>query len=90
MTIKIESQDWNGIGEADQDKIRAIIADHFDGQALQVESGGVTISSNPACDAACNVAEGAAVAACQALPFPANLVCAAAAREAGNFCRSRC
>lgn len=90
MTIKIETADWNAIDESEREKIRKIIEDNFAGQSIEAGTGGIKLLGNPACEAACNVAEATAMGACQALPFPANIACAAAAREAGNFCRSRC
>ena len=42
------------------------------------------------CKIGCDLAEGAAIAACGVLPPPANGICVAAAHVAGDFCRSKC
>ncbi len=89
MTIKINATDWNNLSKEDQGKIQKIIADNFDGQSVSAGDD-VGVTSNPNCIAACNIAETAALQACDGLGFPANMVCAAAAHQAGDFCRSRC
>ena len=90
MTVQIESGDWGAIPEADREKIKQIIEQNFEGQSVEAATGGIKVLDNPTCVTACNTAEAIAVDACSRLSFPANLVCVAAAHEAGKHCRSRC
>lgn len=93
MAIKVDSTDWNGISGEEQEKIRKIIGENFDGQTVEVgesDGSGVSADANDACTTACNIAQQAAEAACNALPWPASTVCKLAADKAGDFCRSRC
>jgi len=91
MPITVNRSDWESLSAEDRQKIQRIIGEHFEGETVSPGEGGeAKLSGNPACEAACNVAEAAAVSACSGVPFPGNIVCVAAAREAGKFCRSRC
>ncbi len=92
MTVKISNADWNGISSSEQDQIRKIIGDNFDGQTVEPgETDGVKAAeANSACETACNVAQQVAEQACSALPWPASTVCKLAAEKAGDFCRSKC
>lgn len=92
MTVKVNQADWNGISSSDQDAIRKIIGENFDGQTVEPGEDGhsVRAQANNACETACNVAQQVAEQACNALPWPASMVCTMAAQKAGDFCRSRC
>lgn len=90
MSLKVNSAEWNALSAADQQKIAAIMAEQFDGATIEPEDAAARLTANPTCEAACNVAEAAAIAACANLGPIAAPFCIAAARELGNVCRSRC
>jgi len=90
MAITVKSVDWNGISSDEQQKIRDIISENFDGQTVEVGETPMEADVGNACTTACNIAQQAAQAACSALPWPASTVCNYAAGKAGDFCRSKC
>ena len=91
MSVTVNRSDWDSLSPQDQQKIQSIIGENFKGETVVPGDAGVAkLSSNPDCEALCNVGEAAAVSACAAIPFPGSLICVAAAHEAGRFCRSRC
>ena len=91
MTVSVSKADWSALSDEDRRKIQDIIGKNFKGETVTPEESlSAKVSNNPACEALCNGAETAAIAACNALPFPANAVCVVAAKSAGDYCRSRC
>lgn len=88
--MAIQINDWNKLDQDSQDRINAIIGQHFDGETVEAGTGAVAMTASSACETACNTIEAAATQACQALPFPASSLCVLAAQQAGNLCRSRC
>lgn len=104
MNIQVNASEWNEIDAETKSRISAIIASHFPGVSLQPNESAPASKEtlkqqtfqefnfrNPLCTAACGVAEAAAIAACSALSGGVAIAaCVAAAREAGNYCRSKC
>ncbi len=98
--IKVNAQAWSGIAKEQQDKIQEILQKNRlllagdriapDPTAQAPEAGVAMDAEAGLCTLLCTVAETAAIAACAALPGPANAVCIAAAKAAGEFCRSKC
>ena len=103
MEIAVNKTEWDNLDEDTRGKIQQIIGANF----KDVEIAGVadressaTLLQNrslsfdlgkPFCNAACGVAEAAAVAACSAISGGIGVaVCVAAAHAAGDLCRSRC
>jgi hypothetical protein len=90
MAITVKSADWNGISSEEQQKIRDIIGENFQGETVEVGDTAMEANVGNACTTACTIAQQAAEAACSALPWPASTVCNYAAEKAGDFCRSKC
>jgi hypothetical protein len=90
MAIIVNSADWSGISSEEQQKIRNIIGQNFEGQTVEVGDGAVEGSGGNTCTTICNEAQKAAEIACNELPWPASTICKIAAEKAGDYCRSRC
>lgn len=99
MDIKVNDVEWSELAAAERQKIEEIVSGYFKGASI-VPDAATPVSDvlpeglrggNPFCEAACNVAEAAAVAACAALTNPiAIAACVAAAHAAGDYCRREC
>ena len=104
MTVKVQKAEWEALSADDQKKIQQIISSNFDASMkiipdvaaaaardlLGVRQLAAFNLNNPICTASCGIAEAAAVSACAVLPPPLNLICIAAAHQAGDYCRSQC
>ena len=98
-TIKVPKNAWENLSRDDHEKIKNIMI--MNGLAkpadrLQPDDSIASISEDPAqvsgfiCDALCDAAEAAAIAACSLLSGPAIPVCIIAAHEAGRICHDQC
>jgi hypothetical protein len=67
MAITVKSADWNGISSEDQQKIRDIIGENFQGQTVEVGDTAMEANVGNACTTACTIAQQAAEAACSAM-----------------------
>ncbi len=103
MKVQVNSGEWQGLSAEDQTKIKDIIEANFNGakitsdpgvplalDSLQKPSVAFFGLDKPLCQAACGMAEAAAVAACATFTGPALPICIAIAHAAGNLCRKRC
>lgn len=101
MDAKVNAKQWNALPAEDRKRIENVIASTFGKNAKVVpdpnapeasmQTAGFKPQGNPLCEAACGIAEAAAVAACAGLGNPiAVAACVAAAREAGKECRRHC
>ena|ERR1700722_8318925 len=94
--VKLNDKQWNSLSDAEKKKITEMmrqlkIIEKNDSFVSDSATHATTaVLTNPFCTAACDVAEGAAVAACAVFTGPAFAVCVAAAHAAGDLCRSRC
>ena len=96
--IVVNNEDWDSVPEEDQEKIKEIISDYFDGQEVDTDGDvkrwpDIPIP-NPGkefCRAACDVAFTTAQAACLMLANPiAQAACIATATQAKDVCKRRC
>jgi hypothetical protein len=89
------------IGKSSRKRIRSVTgimratglikhSDHFVGAAAPPARAAKFAEANPACVLGCNAAEAAAVAACQLIPAPGNVICVAIAHAAADYCRGQC
>jgi hypothetical protein len=101
--IKVNSGDWNSLSSEDQDKITKIMTstgllssgvsitpDENTASVSALKGAAETAELGSFCTIACNLAQAAAVAACNMIPPPGNAVCIVAAQAAGDYCRSKC
>lgn len=99
MEVRVAPNQANQLDQKQVDEIRKIIQDNFKGKGIDQEIQAIDIvpdssqsnlTSGSADCGACDVAFAAAVAACNALPFPPAVpICIAAATVAYNGCRDR-
>ena len=98
MDIEVNKAEWDALDDATRAKINAVIGGNFKGSRIVPTPGAPAFAqrlavplSNPFCEAACNIAENTAKAACFAIGDPiAIAACIALAEEAGRECRRRC
>lgn len=98
MDIEINKNEWDALDDDVRRRITAVIGGYFKGSRIVPTTGAPSFTqklavplSNPICEAACNIAENAAKAACFGLSNPiAIAACIAAAEEAGKECRRHC
>ncbi len=105
MDVKVNKDEWAGVSDEDRQKIEQIIDLYFKGTKIVPDKNISTSKEllakrkspdfnfeSPICNAACGVAEAAAVAACSILPGGPVVIaiCVAAAHAAGDYCRSHC
>ena len=99
MDIKVNDSEWNGLGRDEQERVESIISGFFKEARIVPDAAtapsGVQARAlklkNPFCKPACDVLEASASAACLTLSNPiAIAACLAAAKAAGDYCRSRC
>ncbi len=97
MDLKINAGDWATLGRDEQTKIESIVTGFFkDGKIVPdpatPSTGQAPVSlGNPFCKAACDIAESAAVVACNAIGNPIGIAaCVALAHAAGDACRGNC
>src|SRR5215467_3753448 len=94
--VKINKQEWDQLNQGQRGSITNIINEFFKGSSIVPDptaspSVGIGGVSGSLCEAACNLAQAAAEAACQSISDPiAKAVCLAAAKSAGDVCRSKC
>ena len=99
--IKVNANAWNGLAPDDQQRVKNILSATGLSKGLDItpDQGtpqGALVGGEPEflginfCKIGCDLAEGAAVAACATLPPPANVACVAAAHAAADLCRSKC
>jgi hypothetical protein len=94
----VNENDWNKLSAADQQKITDIMRatglikhnDHLVGAKAPLARAAKFAEANPACMLGCNAAEAAAVAVCQLIPPPGNVICVAIAHAAADYCRAQC
>lgn len=96
MKVKVNRQEWNSLSEGDQALIGRVIGGYFKGTEVVPEvdvekSGGIGGTVGSFCEVACDLAQAAAEGACQSIGDPVGkAVCLAAAKSAGDLCRSQC
>ena len=97
MEVRIRKDEWDGLSADSRKKVEAAIGSFFKGSTLTPDPKGVsgvelgTSSVGGLCEAGCNIAQAGAEAACQGISDPvAKALCLAAAKEAGDLCRSNC
>lgn len=100
MELKVNAAEWNGLSPDERARIESIIGGFFKGATITLDpaaprsaqpAGAHVAGWNPFCKAACDIAEGAAIAACASLVNPiAIAACIAAAHAAGDACRNSC
>jgi hypothetical protein len=101
MDAKVNAKQWNSLSADDKKRIETVITSTFGQSArvvpdanapeLSMQTMGFQPQGNFICEAACGVAEAAAVAACAGLGNPiAVAACIAVAKEAGKECRRGC
>lgn len=99
MDIEINKAEWDALDAGTRKKITDVITGNFKGSRIVPSPSAPTFSQragaaplgNPFCEAACNIAENAAKAACLGLGDPLSIAaCIALAEEAGKECRRRC
>jgi len=96
--VHVNEADWNKLGKEHRERITEIMrstgligkGDNLIGAATPHARAVKFAEANPSCVLGCNAAEAVAVAACQAVPPPGNLICVAIAHAAADFCRSKC
>jgi hypothetical protein len=96
--VHVNENDWKKLSKEDQERITGIMratglikhSDHFVGAAAPPARPARFAEANPACVLGCNAAEAAAVAACQLIPAPGNVICVAIAHAAADYCRGQC
>lgn len=96
MSVKVNRAEWDKLSAIDKKIIEDVIGGYFNGTEVVPDSDapgsegmGSTVGSF--CETACNVAQAAAEAACQAIKDPlGKAVCMTLAKEAGDLCRSKC
>jgi hypothetical protein len=94
--LLISNQSWNSIDASAQARIKEILVDckllgPADSIAYDPAASATAFAiPDSVCKAACVAAEAVAVGACALLPVPDSLVCIAAARAAGELCKSAC
>lgn len=97
MEIKLKKDEWDGLNDESRERVQLVIGSFFKQSKLVSDPAGVSgvaLGANEIgglCEAACNIAQAGAEAACQGIDDPiAKALCMAAAKEAGNLCRSEC
>jgi hypothetical protein len=96
MQVKVNRQEWEKLGVKERALIGDVVGGYFKGAEIVPEAGvpesaGLGSSVGSFCEAACNLAQAAAEAACQSIEDPlGKAVCLAAAKSAGDLCRSKC
>jgi hypothetical protein len=96
--VHVNESDWNKLSKEHKDRITEIMrstgliahGDNLVGAPTPHPRAAKFAEANPTCVLGCNAAEAAAVAACQVVPAPGNLICVAIAHAAADYCRSRC
>jgi hypothetical protein len=96
--VHVNETDWNKLAAEHKERITQIMrstgligqGDSLVGAPAPLARAAKFAAANPACVLGCNSAEAVAVAACQAVPPPGNLICVAIAHAAADYCRSRC
>lgn len=87
MTIKVSSATFKNLPPEQKKAIQEVISTTFDGQVIEEVD---TPATESLCTIACDVAQGVAIAACQAIPFPGNIACVAIANAAYKECIDAC
>ena len=95
--IKVSASHWAGLSQADRSRIEAILNKNRLIQADDriVPTPGISMpeagaSEGGLCKTLCDVAEAAACQECNKLDGIAKDLCLAAAKAAGDLCRSKC
>ena len=102
MDVKVNSEQWSRLSKTEQQSLAKIVNSHFMGSSIVPDATTpateleTTVSfipgfPNPVCKSICDLAQGAAVAACTGIGSPlAVAACVAAAQAAGDACRNNC
>ena len=98
MDVKVNDAEWKGLGKDEQGRIESIVGGFFKGARIipdpaapqSARLAAPAATGDPICEAACTIAETAAIAACASLGPIAGPICVAAAKVAGDACRNAC
>src|SRR5262245_24592861 len=96
MQVRVNKEEWEKLGGKERALIEQVVGGYFKGAEINPgvdvpASAGLGGSVGSFCEAACNMAQAAAEAACQSIQDPlGKAVCIAAAKSAGDLCRSKC
>lgn len=95
MDIKVNELQWNSLSQGEREQLGEVITTNFKNASIvptpatEAASVGNVQIENFVRDAACNMAQAAAVVACATIGGPiAVAVCIAAAQAAGDACRN--
>lgn len=99
MDVKVNLNEWNSLSDEQREQTANVIASFFKDAKIVGDPNSPTNVAplnvkpagwNPFCEPACNVAQGAAMAACAGLSGPAVGICMIAVQVAGDACRKSC